>query len=143
MRRMAGGLLAFLVTMVVAVAALRAEDGSPAVDVELNKLEAQADGCRAYLVVRNRTAGRFVSLKLDLVMFDPDGIVAKRLAVETAPLPRDKTSLKVFDIAGVGCLRIGHLLLNDVLACERVPMGDRDCLSLVALSSRGEIEFTR
>lgn len=143
MHRMAGGLLALLVTVAVAATTGWAEEKPTAVDVELNKFEAQPNGCRAYLVVRNRTQAKFSSLKLDLVMFDPDGIVAKRLAVEAAPLPKDKTSLKVFDIAGVGCERIGRLLLNDVLACEREPAGDGDCLSMVAVSSRGATEFMR
>jgi len=57
------------------------------VTVELNKLEAQGEDCRAYLVFENATADAFTSLKLDLVLFDSDGIIARRLAIEGGPLP--------------------------------------------------------
>lgn len=66
------------------------------VAIELNKLEPQGDACRAYLVLKNGTTSAFETLKLDLVMFDADSVVARRLAVETALLPAGKTSLKVF-----------------------------------------------
>src|SRR5699024_11791129 len=68
------------------------------ITVELNKLQPEQDACRAYLVTQNLTDTQFDSLQLDIVMFDNDGIVAKRLVVEVAQLPPGKTSLKVFDI---------------------------------------------
>ena len=64
-------------------------------------------------------------------------------AVEAAPLPRDKISLKVFDIAGLACDRIGRLLLNDVLACEGDGVAAPDCLSLLAVRSRGDVPFVK
>ena len=111
--------------------------------VELNKLEAQGDGCRAYLLLQNHAGLAFSALKLDLVMFDADGIVARRLAVEAAPLPQGKTSLKVFDIAGLECGAIGRVLLNDVLACEGSGGSAPDCLSLLQVSGRGNVEFLK
>ena len=53
--------------------------------VELNKLEPNEGDCRAYLVLENGSTSAFESLKLDVVVFDTDGIVAKRLAVEGGP----------------------------------------------------------
>lgn len=135
--------LALLSAGLVAAAQAGAQESPAPVNVELNKLEARSSGCRAYLVLRNRSASRFTALKLDLVMFDPDGIVAKRLAVEAAPLPSEKTSLKVFDIADVGCERIGRVLLNDVLTCEHEPAGSGECLAIVSVSSRSGTEFMR
>ncbi|HBT41530.1 MAG TPA: Tat pathway signal sequence domain protein, partial [Rhodospirillaceae bacterium] len=64
------------------------------IGVELNKLEAAGDACRAYLLLSNGTAAAFTSLKLDLVTFDGDGIVQRRVAVEAAPIGAGKTSLK-------------------------------------------------
>lgn len=111
------------------------------VDVELNKLQQMDNACRAYLVTQNLTDTDFKSLQLDIVMFDNDGIVAKRLAVEIAPLTAGKTSLKVFDIGGLACENIGQLLLNNVLQCQDDSGKRDDCLTLVHVSSRGKVAF--
>lgn len=140
---LAAAVLACLLTALPA-SAEPADSGAAdarAVDIELNKLEANGEACRAYLVVKNASPQAFDSLKLDLVMFDTDGVVARRLAVEAAPLPPGKTSLKVFDIAGYACDGIGSVLLNDVLACAPAVAGD--CLGLVAASARGEVPFIK
>lgn len=114
-----------------------------AITVELNKLEPANAGCRAYLVVRNGTDTALASLRLDLVMFGTDGVIARRLAVETAPLPAGKTAVRLFDMAGTDCADIARVLLNDVLAC-RDAAGDRpDCLAQVATSSRAAADFIR
>lgn len=120
-----------------------ADPAEARVAIELNKLEPVAEACRAYLVVRNDTGIAFESLQLDLVLFDNDDIVAKRLAVETAPLPAGKTSLKVFDIAGLQCDAIGQILLNNVLSCEDAFGKRDDCLALLAVTSRGMVPFIK
>ena len=111
--------------------------------VELNKLEPSEGDCRAYLVMENRSASAFESLKLDVVVFDTDGIVAKRLAVEAAPLPLGKTSLKVFDIGGLSCDRVGRVLLNEVMTCADDAQARGDCLELMSTSSRATISFIK
>jgi hypothetical protein len=122
-----------------------AADPAPerAVAIELNKLEPNGEACRAYLVLKNGSEVAFRSMKLDLVMFDSDGVVARRLAVQAAPLPAGKTSLKVFDITGHDCGGIGSILLNDVLACEPAAETGGDCLDLVAASARGTVPFIK
>ena len=131
-----------------AAPALAQAAGGETVSIELNKLEPRDGACRAYLVVKNTSTRAFDSLKLDLVMFDSGGVVAKRLAVQAAPLPVGKTSLKVFDIQGRECAGIGSILLNDVLACEPASPQDAEgaasgCLGLVAASARGTVPFTK
>jgi len=113
------------------------------VSVELNKLEAANGACRAYLVLNNATGSAFGTLKLDLVMFDQEGIVAKRLAVETAPLPADKTILKVFDIDSLACAEVGRVLLYDVLSCADDSGARDDCTALITLSSRTDAPFVK
>lgn len=120
---------------------VRADDRG--IDVELNKLEASGAACRAYLVLQNRAGSGFHSLKLDLVMFDTEGVVAKRLAVEAAPLANGKTSLKVFDIAGQTCDGIGRILLNDVLACQDADGPRQDCLAMTRTAARGPVPFIK
>ena len=113
------------------------------VRVELNKLEQNGDACRAYLVLNNGTDLAFESLKLDLVMFDTDGVVAKRLAVETAPLPAAKTSLKVFDMKDLPCAGVGRVLLNAVMSCAETAGARDDCLALIATAARGTVDFIK
>ena len=113
------------------------------VQVELNKLELHDGACRAYLVLENETDSAFDSLKLDLVMFDSDGVVAKRLAVEAAPLPAGKTSLKVFDMRDLTCDRVGRLLLNAVMTCSDTAGARENCLEMVTPSARGSTPFIK
>jgi len=112
------------------------------IGVELNKLEPDNGACRAYLVVENAEAA-LASLRLDLVLFDPDGIIARRLAVETAPLPAGKTSVKVFSIDGLACGEISRVLLNGVLACEAPSGPIGDCLQRIDVGSVAGVPFFR
>jgi hypothetical protein len=110
-----------------------------AVGVELNKLEAAGSSCRATLVIENGGDTAYDELRLDLVIFDSDGIVARRLAVDLAPLAAKKTVVKSFDIADLGCDGISRVLLNDVTACGAAS----DCLGLVDISSRAATPFMK
>lgn len=113
------------------------------VSVELNKLESSRDACRAYVVLQNTGTIGYETLKLDLVVFDVDGIVATRLAFEGAPLPIGKTSLKVFDIDDLACPRIGRLLLNDVVGCSDRSGSQTDCLAGISTEARGAVPFIK
>jgi len=132
-----------MLMLIVALVAFAASADDGMVRVELNKLEPRDGGCRAYLLLENGTGSAFETLKLDLAMFDPDGVVSRRLAVETAPLPAGKTSLKVFDVDGLSCTDIGSVLLNDVAACADGSGARDDCLGLVAVGARGSVEFIK
>lgn len=124
------------VTLVLATL-IAAPASAESVRVELNKLEPNNGACRAYMVTENGRDSALQSLKLDLVMFNADGVIAKRLAVELGPLPAGKTRVKAFDIDGVGCGGVSRILLNDVLSCG----GAADCLSLVTVASRSDVAF--
>ena len=113
------------------------------VTIELNKLETVENACRAYLVFRNTTQSSFSAFRLDLVLFGKDGVISRRLAVEAAPLAPGRTSVKLFDIQGVGCGDIGQVLLNDVVACKDAS-GDRtDCIGIVELVSKSPAAFSK
>ena len=106
------------------------------VSVELNKLEANGGGCQPYLVFENKTKIDFNSLKLDLVMFDGDGVIARRVVVEGAPLQPGKMVVKVFDIPGLTCDRIGRVLLNGLTRCDDQAVERNGCLALLKTESR-------
>lgn len=115
--------------------------GAEGLRVELNKLESMESACRAYLLFENRTTRDFRALKLDLVMFDSEGVINRRLAVEGAPLPAGKTSVKLFDIDGVTCDSVDRVLLNGVLDCASDQGNRNDCLTLIETASRSSAEF--
>lgn len=104
--------------------------------VELNRLEEREGSCRIYLVIGNKSATAYESLKLDLVLFGTDGVIVRRLAVEAAPLRADKTSVKLFDVSGLACTGIGNVLLNDVLECRGATGDEADCIARIVPSSR-------
>lgn len=146
-RRVAGPLAALLCGPGLASAAdfAHAADGvSPApVKVELNKLEAQSNACRVYFLIENGGPA-IKTLKLDLFVLGRDGVVEKRLAVETAPIAASKTIVKLFDLAGVPCERVGKVLLNDVMTCDAGGEAPAACLDRVETTSRApEVPFVR
>lgn len=115
--------------------------GQEGVRIELNKLEPLESACRAYLLFENRTPNDFTSLKLDLVMFNAEGIINRRLAVEGGPLAANKTSVKLFDIQDVSCGAVSRMLLNGVLSCSDSQGEREDCLQIIETASRSDTEF--
>ncbi len=130
MRRLLPALL--LLTAPLAAAA----QDSPGVSLELNRLEAQGSGCRVWMVARNPAPEAIDPLRLDLILFGRDGVIARRLALDVGPLPARKTQARIFDLAGQSCDGLGALLLNDVLACGPDAQTRAACLGRLTLSSR-------
>ncbi|MEM9783505.1 MAG: hypothetical protein AAF899_13650 [Pseudomonadota bacterium] len=137
MRRVAFGAMALLL---LGTAASKAEDGL--VTVELNKLQDEGTACQAFMLLQNTTPLSFEALALDLVMFDREGIISRRLAVEMAPLRAGKTTVKVFSMDGLECTGIGRILLNDVVTCTADTEAP-DCLGLITTASRADAEFVK
>jgi hypothetical protein len=113
------------------------------VNIELNKLEAQNNACRPYLVLNNTGTTGFTEFKLDLVLFDRDGIIARRLALDIAPLRPGKTTVKSFDITELDCAVLGRILLNDIASCRNGDNELADCLDRLTLSSRTNAKFIK
>ena len=132
-----------LCALLVTALAVTAQAADSDVSVELNRLEQMDGACRAYFVLENGSGTAFETLKLDLVTFDSDRIVALRLAAEVGPLPSGKTSLKVFDMEDLLCAELGRLLLNDVTACADASGRRDDCLVLLSTSTRTTVPFIK
>jgi hypothetical protein len=117
---------------VVAPSAYAAE--IPTLAIELNKLESFDKGCRAYVVVNN-TGEAYQAVKLDLVLFQPDGVIARRFAVDLAPLKASKKTVKLFEIEGIACEKIASVLVNEVMECRADAGPVTDCFSRMSFSS--------
>jgi hypothetical protein len=105
------------------------------ITIELNKLEPTENGCRAYLLVTNASEIAYPSFKIDLVIFQPDGIIGKRVALDLAPIKPSKRSVKLFDFDRIPCERIGSILVNDVLECRTNDGPVTDCIAGITLVS--------
>ncbi len=113
-----------------------------ALALELNKLEPQKDSCRAYLVVTNSSATAYQVLKLDLVLFQPDGVIGRRFALDLGPLKSQKRSVKLFDI-DMPCDQVGSLLINDVLECSGEAGTLPSCLADITTSSLTKTQLSK
>lgn len=121
-----------------------AQDSGPGLSVELNKLEAQGSGCRAYLVVKNDGSTEYQSFKLDLVLFQKDGVIGRRFAMDLAPLKPEKRTVKLFDLDNIGCGDIGSFLINDVMECKAAGGASAEnCLARLSVKSLTDVELTK
>ena len=118
-----------------------AEEGDIA--IELNKLEAHNSDCRAYFVIDNKQDTTYDALKLDFVLFRPDGVIGQRFAVELAPLKAKKRTVKLFDVADTACDEVGSFLINDVMECKASTGDATDCLQDISVSSRTNNPLTK
>ena len=120
-----------------------ANAGGESLHIELNRLEQRDDGCRVHLVLENTSPRAYSSYRLDLVIFAADGVIARRVALEAAPLRADKTMVKEFELAGLACRDVGRVLLNDVPACAAGAGDIDDCVGSTRVSSRAPASFEK
>lgn len=118
------------------------------VGLELNKMEPLPNGCRAYMVIDNQADRAYTALKLDLVLFQTDGIIGRRVALDLAPVRAQKRSVKLFDLDGMKCDDIASLLINDVMDCrsagaDGTAAADQGCLERLSLSSRSKVQLSK
>jgi hypothetical protein len=113
------------------------------VTIELNKLEKSDKGCRAYVVVTNTSKSTYDAFKLDLVMFQSDGIIGRRFALDLAPVRPDKRSVKLFDLDGANCEEIGSFLVNDIMECRTSTGPATDCLANLKVKSLTKVEISK
>jgi hypothetical protein len=102
------------------------------VRVELNTMESAENQCRMTFVVENKSAS-LDSLKLDLVVFNTESIVYRRLLTEMGPVRAGRTIVKTYAIE-TKCAQVGSVLVNDIAACT--PGDTNACLDGLSLSSR-------
>jgi hypothetical protein len=116
---------------------------APSAAIELNKLETLGENCRAYLVVQNAGGDGYASFKLDMVMFQTDGVIGKRFALELAPLRPSRKAVKIFDLSGVRCDSVGSFLINDVTECRLENGSQSDCFAGLTVSSLTKSQLTK
>jgi hypothetical protein len=116
----------------------------PTLSIELNKVEdTDQNSCVAAFVLRNDLGTALDRFSLDLYIFDSDGIIARQLVLDLAPLRNDKTTVVRFPLLSQACATIGRVLVNDIPTCRSAETGeDIDCLTALQVSSRDRIALT-
>ena len=109
--------------------------------IELNKLEPQDAACRTYFVLQNGTEIGFTELVLDIYIFNRDGVIDRRLAMDTRAVMPGKTQVRLFDVRNLACEEIGRFLINGVLSCSDTDGERSDCAGLLAFSTRTGVEL--
>ena len=89
---MRGVLRAFVVLQVLLPFCAFAADEK--VLIELNSIESADNRCRLNFVVQNNSRVAIESMKLDLVGFDTDGGIVRRLITEMGPVRAAKTVVR-------------------------------------------------
>lgn len=110
-----------------------AQSADSKVRLELNAAETAEKTCRLTFVAENQSPDALDSMKLDLAVFNPQGIIQRRLVTEMGPLRAAKTMVRTFVLEGP-CGQIGSILVNDVTACA--PADSGACLDGLNLASR-------
>jgi hypothetical protein len=111
--------------------------------VELNKLEPSEKGCGAYIVVNNIGETSYKAYKIDLVLFQSDGVIGKRFSIDLAPLKPKKKSVKLFDIDAIQCDKIGSFLINDVMECKADSGPVSGCLDALKASTLTNVQLSK
>ena len=101
--------------------------------LELNATETAENRCRMTFLIENKSPRTIDSLKLDLALFNPEGVIQRRMIIEMGPLRGKRTHVRQFSNDS-NCSQLGAILVNDVSACT--PGEPTACMDALALSSR-------
>ncbi len=122
----------------------------PPLTLELNKLEpvpatsGGAGDCRAYIVATDPEGGAKVdALRLDLVLFGTDGVIARRIALDVGPIQPGRIQVRPFELRDLPCDSIGQILINDTMLCKIGGTDFPDCMDRLRTSSRVSAKLTK
>jgi len=138
--RVMSSLVAF-VSLLTVTGPARAEQGS--MSVQLNRVEPQGQGCRTYFVITNKSTASYEVLKLDLIVFRPDGVIGRRFAADFGPIKPNKRTVKPFDLDDTSCDQIGSILINAALDCKVGDTQKPDCLADITPPSLAKAQLTK
>lgn len=130
-------LVSGICTAALAIAASQAVAQNGALTVELNKFEkAEAGGCQAYFLFRNGSGKSFEGFEMSLAILDTGGIIDRLLSIDAAPLPIERTTLKLFAIPDIACTDISEIVLHDMASCRPQNEEETDCFDFIELRSK-------
>ena len=147
-RRHMGGNMNKSSNWIAAIASLflatAANAQSGPLSVELNKFESgEAGGCQAYFLFRNDTGKSFEGFEMSLAILDTNGVIDRLLSIDAAPLPVQRTTLKLFAIPDIECANISEIVLHDMPACKPQNEDELDCFDFLELGSKTDAQLVK
>lgn len=119
-----------------------AQSGS--LSVELNKFEpGETGGCQAYFLFRNQTGKSFEGFEMSLAILDSEGVIDRLLSIDAAPLPVQRTTLKLFAIPDIACADISEIVLHDMPVCKPQNEENTDCFEFLDLGSKTDASLVK
>ena len=103
MRGVRHGIVTLLLGGLISTSA-QAEDFSR---LELNAAETANNRCLLTFLIENKTSKAIDSLKLDLALFNTEGIIQRRMITEMGPIRGMRTNVRTFPAEGE-CSQIGR-----------------------------------
>lgn len=129
--------LTWLSSMALCAAASVGSAQTGTLSVELNKFEAgEPSGCQAYFLFRNGTGKSFEGFEMSLAILDGSGVIDRLLSIDAAPLPVQRTTLKLFAIPEIACSDISEIVLHDMPVCKPQNEENADCFEFLELGSK-------
>jgi hypothetical protein len=81
---------------------------------------------------------------MDLYVFDSDGVIARQVLLDLAPLRDAKTTVARFNLIAGPCAAVSRILVNDIPTCRGETSGKAlDCLTALTVTSRGKIKMVK
>jgi hypothetical protein len=130
---------ALLLTMNCASAWAQEAVAQPSIEIELNKVQSEVNGCSLFFVVKNLRTTALEELRLEFIVFAKDGSIARRLVADLGPLKPARTTVKVFKTEDK-CETIDGLLINAAKSCGKELKVDA-CLDTIRPSARSGLKL--
>ena len=73
---------------------------------------------------------------MSLAILDTNGVIDRLLAIDAAPLPVARTTLKLFEIPEIACAGISEILLHEITSCQPQNADEMDCFPILDLNSK-------
>lgn len=105
--------------------------------LELNRLDSVEGACRLTFLAENGSGTDIVSLALETVLIDTDGVVDRLTLFEFGELPAGVPRVRQFDLSDLACADLGRVLVNGVAGCD----GPDDCGNDLNLLTRTDVEL--
>jgi hypothetical protein len=137
------GALTLVGVALLAAGPLAARAQPNSLTIELNKVESTDEGCRTLFVFDNRTGHELDRFRVDLILFDQEGVYQRQVLLDMAPLYADKKSVASFLVADGPCDEIGSILVNDIPQCKDGVGESLDCVELLQVHSRSDIPLEK
>jgi hypothetical protein len=118
-----------------------AAQDQPALAMELNGLTQADAGCRLTFVIENRLPGDLDKAIFEFALFGTDGLVERLLTLDFKELPKGKTRVRQFDLAGLQCGTLARVLVNDARKCSGEGTDPAACMRDLETSTATELQF--